>query len=291
MKKISPHFWYSKSQRNGVFILLLFIVVLQMIYWYLNNKRSNEVVSNKELAIYQRQIDSLRLLKSNPRKQKIFQFNPNFISDYKGYQLGLSIEEIDRLHKFRKQGEFVNSVEEFQKVTQVSDSLLETISPFFKFPKWKTNLNQKKGKKFKHSKKPIVNPSTKDINKATQSDLKLINGIGEKLSARIIKYRNRIKGFTFKNQMDEVWGLDPAVINRIWDSFRIIEKPIIKKININTASFKEVLTIPYIDYKLCKRIFEYRDQVAEFQNLKELQRIDSFPKNKYDRIVLYLSAD
>ena len=91
--------------------------------------------------------------------------------------------------------------------------------------------------------------------------------------------------------MDEVWGLDAEVINRIWSSFRIIEKPVIKKVNINTASFKEVLKIPYIDYKLCKRIFEYRDQVAEFQNLTELQRIDSFPKNKYDRIVLYLSAD
>ena len=291
MKRISPHFWYSKSQRNGVFILLLIIGVLQTISWYLDDRLSAEVIPTKELGYYQRQIDSLRLLKSNPKKQKIFPFNPNFISDFKGYQLGLSIEEIDRLHKFRNQGEFVNSVQEFQKVTQVSDSLLATISPFFKFPKWKTNVNQQKGKSFKNSENRIVNPSTRDINKATQSDLKLINGIGEKLSARIIKYRNRIKGFTFKNQMDEVWGLDPAVINRIWDSFRIIEKPIIKKININTASVKEVLTIPYIDYKLCKRIFEYRDQVAEFQNLTELQRIDSFPKNKYDRIVLYLLAE
>ena len=291
MKRISPHFWYSKSQRNGVFILLLFIGVLQIISWYLNNQLSNKIIPTEELAIYQKQIDSLRLLKSNPPKKKIFPFNPNFISDFKGYQLGMSIEEIDRLHVLRNRGKFVNSVQEFQKVTQVSDSLLAAISPFFKFPKWKTNLNQQKGKIVKHSEKRIVNPSTRDINKATQSDLKLINGIGEKLSARIIKYRNRIQGFTFKDQMNEVWGLDAEVINRIWKSFRIIEKPVIKKININTASFKEVLKIPYIDYKLCKRIFEYRDQVAEFQNLTELQRIDSFPKNKYDRIVLYLSAD
>ena len=35
----------------------------------------------------------------------------------------------------------------------------------------------------------------------------------------------------------------------------------------------------------------YWDCPIHYQNLTELQRIDSFPKNKYDRIVLYLSAD
>ena len=291
MKRISPHFWYSKSQRNGVFMLLLFIGLLQIISGYLHHQRSTEVIPTKQLSIYQRQIDSLRILKSNPSKKKIFPFNPNYVSDFKGYQLGMSIEEIDRLHKYRDQGKFVNSVQEFQKVTQVSDRLLQTISPYFNFPKWKSNTSQQKEEPTKISENRVLNPSTRDINKATQSDLKLINGIGEKLSARIIKYRNRIQGFTFKDQLDEVWGLDATVIRRIWNSFRIIEKPIIEKININTASFKDVLKIPYIDYQLCKRIFEYRDQFVEFQNLTELQRIDSFPKNKYDRIVLYLLAD
>ena len=291
MKRISPHFWYSKSQRNGVFILLLFIGLLQIISGYLHHQRSTEVIPTKQLFIYQRQIDSLRKLKSNPPKKKIFPFNPNYVSDFKGYQLGMSIEEIDRLHRYRDQGKFVNSVQEFQKVTRVSDRLLQTISPYFKFPKWKSNASQQKEETFKISENRVLNTSTRDINKATQSDLKLINGIGEKLSARIIKYRNRIQGFTFKDQLDEVWGLDAAVIRRIWNSFRIIEKPTIEKININTASFKDVLKIPYIDYQLCKRIFEYRDQFVEFQNLTELQRIDSFPKNKYDRIVLYLLAD
>ena len=291
MKRISPHFWYTRSQRNGVFILLLFIGALHVITWYLDNRLSAEVIPTKELAIYQRQIDSLKTLKSNPPKKKIFPFNPNYVSDFKGYQLGMSIEEIDRLHEFRNQGKFVNSVEEFQKVTQVSDSLVQTISPYFKFPEWKKNANQQKGKAFKFEENSIKNLSTMDINKATQSDLKLINGIGEKLSARILKYRKRIQGFSFKDQMDEVWGLDTIVIKRIWDSFRIFEKPVIEKININSASFLDVLKIPYIDYQLCKRIFQYREQVVEFQNLTELQRIDSFPKNKYDRIVLYLSVD
>lgn len=70
------------------------------------------------------------------QKQKVFPFNPNFISDYKGYKLGMSVAEIDRLHAFRRKNSYVNSAEEFQKVTLVSDSLLNELAPYFKFPSW-----------------------------------------------------------------------------------------------------------------------------------------------------------
>ena len=288
MKKLSPHFWYSKSQRNGVIFLLLIILILQGFISFHPKENQLTSIVGPDISKYKRQLDSLSELKSIKQKVEIFPFNPNFISDYKGYQLGLSVEEIDRIHSFRKKGKFVNSAAEFQSVTGVSDSLLKEIAPFFKFPKWVEHKKEQLKKTGNPNKTAITK---RDINKATQEDLKSINGIGEKLSQQILNYRKRIQGFYFKDQMNEVWGLEETLIDKIWEYFEISEKPKINKININTASFKEVLAIPYIDYKLCKRIFEYRDLNAEFQNLTELQRIDSFPKNKYDRIVLYLSAE
>ena len=56
-------------------------------------------------------------------------------------------------------------------------------------------------------------------------------------------------------------------------------------------NFKDLLKNPYIDYSLCKKIFEYRDEVAELQNISELKNISGFPLDKYDRIVLYLVAE
>ena len=72
--------------------------------------------------------------------------------------------------------------------------------------------------------------------------------------------------------------------------FSITEKPIIEKINVNTASFREVLSIPYIDYELCVKIFDYRDEVAELQSISELKNIKDLTLEKYNRIVLYLYA-
>ena len=99
-----------------------------------------------------------------------------------------------------------------------------------------------------------------------------------------------LNGFSILNQLKEVWKLEPNIAENILAVFKIVEKPVIKKINVNTATFKQVLSNPYIDYELCKKIFELRDEVAEIQSIEELKKITGFPLDKYERIILYLEA-
>ena len=301
MKIFKSHFWYNKSQRNGVFLLGLIIIILQ-IFIYVDVFSDDEIINtnNKELLAFQHQIDSLKLVEIENRKPKIYPFNPNYITDYKGEQLGMSLAEIDRLLGFRKTNKFVNSKKEFQKVTKVSDSLLKKISPYFKFPDWVVRRNKasnvissavEKSRYNNSYKKKTIKLTTTDINKATAEDFKTINGIGPAFSKRIIKYRSKLQGFSFENQLYEVWGLEKEVAEKVLSTFKIVEKPVIKKVNVNTVSFKELLKNPYVDYELCKKIFNYRDEVAELQNISELKNISNFPLDKYDRIVLYLVAE
>ncbi|WP_299625799.1 helix-hairpin-helix domain-containing protein [uncultured Tenacibaculum sp.] len=294
MKNFKSHFWYTKSQRNGIFVLLLLIVIFQLAYFFIDVTPDNVIdVNSDEVVTLQSEIDSLKEEKIK-KQNKVFPFNPNFISDYKGERLGMSLEEIDRLHKFREQNKYVNSAEEFQEVTKVSDSLLNVISPYFKFPDWvkkKVPKKENKSQLQKSEKISIVVASTNDINKANLKDFTTVNGVGEVIAERIIKYRSKLKGFTFKDQLYEVWGLDKGLAREILQNFEIKDKPKIQKINVNTAFFKEILNLPYIDYELCKKIFDYRDEVAELQNIEELRNIKDFPQKKYQRIVLYLMAE
>ena len=276
--------------------MVLLILLLQIFIYtdFFSSGKINDV-NQPELLAFQSQIDSLKAIEIENRKPKIYPFNPNYITDYKGEQLGMSLMEIDRLLAFRKTNKFVNSKNEFQKVTKVSDSLLDKISTYFKFPDWVVKRSEQNAKssitstKVKNSylKKTI---STTDINKATAEDLRTISGIGPAFSERIIKYRSKLQGFSFESQLNEVWGLDKEVVEKVVSIFKIIEKPTIKKVNVNTVTFKELLINPYIDYELCKKIFNYRDEVAELQDISELKNIDDFPLKLYDRIVLYLSA-
>jgi len=290
MNILKPHFWYNKNQRNGVFLLLFCIVVLQVLGSFVDFSSKKNPLQPNEVRRLQHQIDSLKSIAIEKRNPKIYPFNPNYITDYKGFQLGMSVDEIDRLTTFRKHGKFINSSEQFQKVTLVSDSMLLKMAHYFKFPDWLvTQKTTKNSVGFKNNLNP-VRISTSDINAATSSDLQTVKGVNEFLAHRIISYRKRINGFTFKSQILEVWKLEKEVAADVFRVFSIKEKPVIKKINVNTASFKELLSVPYIDYDLCKKIMEFKDEVAELQSIEELKNIEGFPLDKYARIVLYLVA-
>ena len=295
MKIFKSHFWYTKNQRNGILLLLIIIIFLQLILHFKNFDSQQMVdLSQPKITSYNKQLDSLKKKSSKKKKFKIYPFNPNYISDYKGYQLGMNVDEIDRLLAHREQRLYVNSAKEFQTITKISDSLLKKISPFFKFPEWVQKKNNNKNNQQRYIPNSRINVSeitTVDINKATLKDFTAIEGVDEYISERIIKYRSKLQGFSFKEQLFEVWGLDELMANKILSTFSIKNKPIIKKVNINTASFKEVLSNPYIDYELCIQIFDYKDEVAELQSISEIKNIEGFPIKKYNRIVLYLLAE
>ena len=283
--KFRSYFQYSKSQRSGIFLLVMLCVICQLAFFYLGPSMENSENSEKQKWIsLQSKVDSLKAEKQN-YIPKIYPFNPNFITDYKGSKLGMSVAEIDRLLNFRKTNQYVNSASEFQKVTQVSDSLLSTISPYFKFPDW---VNKRKANNFKPFEKKAEKIVLLDINHATKEDLIKIYGIGPALSDRILKQKELFGGFVSMKQMDDIWGLSPEVIENLNKYFRVTALPRIKKIDINNASIKELMLFPYFKYALAKSIVTYRSMNGDFKNSEDLTKINDFPIEKIDIISLYL---
>lgn len=285
---------FSSGHRNGIFILLIIIFVLQIIILNFNSistffvKDSDEQTNTKWLA-FQRKIDSLKLQKSE-REVKLYPFNPNYITDYKGYMLGMSVEEIDRLHQFRKEGKFVNSVSDFKNVTKVSDSLLNKISPYFKFPDWVTaKANSKKDQHQFFEKKKI---EKKNLNSASKEELMTVYGIGDKLSDIILRDKEKFGEFASIEQLQHVWGITPETFENIKKSF-FIERTSANliKIKINEASTKTLAQFPYFNYKIAKEIVTYRSMNGGIKDFEELTKIKEFPIEKIEIIVLYLEIN
>ncbi|WP_179020503.1 ComEA family DNA-binding protein [Winogradskyella forsetii] len=293
---MKSHFQFSNKQRNGIFLLLAIVVLLQCVYWFAPKifaSSKEDFPENKdEVETFRNQLDSLRLVEIENKKPKIYPFNPNYITDYKGYTLGMTNEEINRLHKFRATNQWVNSAKDFQKVTKVSDSFLATISPYFKFPDWVTNPKPKSqgySNSYSNSQKPKTYQQKLDLNKATASQLRKVYGVGEKLSGRIINYRNKYKGgFISDIQLSEVYGLSPEVIERIQNDFTVKTPRAITRFNLNTATRDELVTIQYIGYDVANNIIEERTLRDGFKSLEELTKVEDFPIKKFEIIKLYL---
>lgn len=294
MKKIKSYFVFSSEHRNGIFLLLGLIVFLQIIILNFNriynffDDKTNVIKSQAELQ-FKKEVDSLLQIKETSTN-KIYPFNPNYITDYKGYMLGMSIEEIDRLHKFRAQNKFVNSAKEFQQVTKVSNELLAKISPFFKFPDWVVNKQNSTRSAHSFVKKESVVQI--NLNNATKEELMKVYGIGEKLSDNILNEKNKLGEFVSIDQISWMWGITPETFENVKKQFFV--KPIsneLKKIKINSASSRELSQFPYFNYAISKEIVTYRSMNGEIRNIEDLTKIKGISVDKIKIIVLYLEFD
>lgn len=293
---------FSRGQRNGILLLLIIIICLQVLIFKFDTvvsffeKPDQNENEQLQLLVYQIQIDSLKEQTQN-KKFEIKPFNPNFISDYKGYVLGMSVDELDKLFAFRKEGKFVNSAKEFQQVTQVSDSLLEKISPYFKFPDWVTNKKTPKNsyvKTFEENKAVSKEIIKTNINTATKEELMKVYGIGDKISDVILNDRNKFGAFVDIDQLQYVWGVDfnSQTFENIKKYFFVdFNTSQLKKLNINVASINELKQFPYFNYKIAKEIVTYRSMNGTISSIDDLTKIKEFPVGKIEIIALYLELN
>jgi DNA uptake protein ComE-like DNA-binding protein len=263
------------------------MVLVQLFYYFI----SNQIPATSEdtsWLLAQNEIDSLKQNRSF-KKDTIYPFNPNFITDFKGYKLGMSVQEIDRLHQYRAQKKYVNSAVEFQKVTKVSSDLLQKISPYFKFPDWVTNKSATSYKKFQiYPSKEKVAIIQKDINAATKEDLIAVYGIGEKLADKILIEKDKFGGFVSLEQFQFIWGISPEAIEDLQKRFFVKNTSSILKVAINELSIKELAKFPYFNYALAKEIVIYRSMNNGIKEISDLTKIKGMPNEKIKIIALYL---
>ncbi len=291
MDKIKSFFVFNSSQRNGILFLLLLVSGFAIINNYIDFTTENLLDTNsREVLAVQKELDSIRILLTESNQTKIYPFNPNFITDFKGYKLGMSSEEIDRLLDYRKQNKWINSKEDFKEVTKVSDSFLDQISIYFKFPEWVTNPKPKYSGWKKGFKEKTFDQKI-DLNSVTQLELKKVNGIGEALSKRIIDYRSKLVGFSDDIQLYEVYGLDYQVVNRVLNEFTVKTPKEIIKMNLNKISASDIATVPGISFDLAKRIWEFRILNETIVNFSELKNIEGLTERKLQGIQLYLKLE
>ena len=287
MPQLKSYFIFSKSHRVGIVILLLLIVIAQLCYFYVSNQKAT-INEDTQWLLAQNEIDSIKQQVAT-KKDTIYPFNPNFISDYKGYKLGMSVQEIDRLHHFRAQNKYVNSAAEFQKVTLVSNAVLRKISPYFKFPEWVSAKQEKSNKTYQvftpREKKEVM---VKDINLATKEDLIAVYGIGEKLADKILNEKEKFGGFVSMEQFQFIWGISPEAIQDLQKRFVVKNTNSIKKIAINDLSIKELSKFPYFNYSLAKEIVIYRTMNNGIKEIADLTKIKGMPNEKIKIIALYL---
>ncbi|MCR5019140.1 MAG: helix-hairpin-helix domain-containing protein [Bacteroidales bacterium] len=119
----------------------------------------------------------------SPRKVESFRFDPNTASLDDFMRLGFSEKQAQAIINYREKGGRFRRADDFAKSYVVADSVFERLRPYIDIPKL-------------------------DINRADSAAFTSLPGIGPYFAGKIVQYRTRLCGFSYKEQLLEIYRFD-----------------------------------------------------------------------------------
>ncbi|MCB0646345.1 MAG: helix-hairpin-helix domain-containing protein [Saprospiraceae bacterium] len=126
-----------------------------------------------------------------------------------------------------------------------------------------------------------------EINSASQYELMAVKGIGPYYSKLIVAYRERIGGFIDKDQILGISGIrsDRAME---WLDQLYADKSLVRKLDLNAASFKQLAAFPDIGYKKAEIVKLYQKNNGDFKSVASLASVGIFSKDEISFLENYL---
>ena len=134
---------------------------------------------------------------------------------------------------------------------------------------------------------PTRQPLMVELNSADTLTLTLLNGIGPAYARRIVKYRERLGGFTDQQQLLEVYGFTPELLNHIAPHLRL-DTTLLHRIPVNSATLKSLIKHPYMEYYFARNIIELRMHGIVFHSLDDLRTVPGNSDTLLHKLAPYL---
>ena len=284
-------FGFSRTETNGFLILLPLMIALifsEPIYRFFIVQRTDDFSKQRrELDSlvatweFQKKTGSISLVKSK------FNFNPNTATEEDFISLGFPGNLTHRILNYRaKKGKFVIKAD-LKKIYGLDSSFYCELVPFIDLPEKKPLVASAEKPKAGETKK--TEAALFDLNQADTTQLKKIYGIGPVLAQRIVTYRDKLGGFVSAQQLNEVYGLDTAVINQLHKKSFVPENFNPTPLNVNQADENTLANHPYIKFKLAKAIITYRFQHGNFKTIDDLTRLQTITPETLNKLRPYVS--
>ncbi|MDP2188019.1 MAG: helix-hairpin-helix domain-containing protein [Sphingobacteriaceae bacterium] len=293
MRKLWMAFWtLSKGERIGVSLLLALLGLHLSIDAWLPAKEAGPVALDAELAAFLQQ-EALLLAGASPGTSEeapaveLFPFNINTIDSAGMRTLGLSSRSISGLLRFRNKGGQIRDIAAFDKLFSLTDAEKDRLRPWLRFE------GQEPAEQNAFPANIRKAPTTWQaiaLNQADSLSLLEVPGIGPAFAGRIIRYRERLGGFSQLQQLREVYGIDSVRYEALAPLFQL-ETTSLKPLYLNQAEELQLAGHPYIGKVLARRLVAYRQQHGPFKKPEDLLRIHGLDTLRFQKLLPYLQLE
>ncbi len=306
MKKIiHEYLTFSKKDQIAITILLTVIAVFIAMPYLITTKRIPPTIDEdlqKQIALMQndsnaldsrdsfnRQYSKANYTNNYNKENSVFEpfvFDPNMVDEEGWKKLGLRDKTIKTILNYRAKGGKFYKAEDIKKIWGLRPEEADRLMPYIQITSTKNAFTP-------YTKSVSLSPTKPtilDINTATPIELKALPAMDGGSNYRIVKFREKLGGFISINQVKETYGLSDSAFTAMLPYFKL-ENPIIKKININTATDIELNEHPYIDKPVAKAILLYRTQYGNYKTVADIKKIIFIKEQLYQKIAPYLTVD
>lgn len=304
-------FTLNKGEQRAIIILLFLTLIVVIINLFLprffSEKKTDYSQFINDIESYRAEqqsiFDSIEIERLQSRgeldlemaRQKLrpSNFDPNNMPKELWKQLGLTDKQIKVIKNYEAKGGTFTSKKDLKRMYCISDAEYQVLEPYIKIksrfkPAMESPLLDRKIQVNKVRPKKLVYKIV-EINDADTTALTNNLHLPIWLAKRIIKYRDLLGGFSYANQLTEVYGIDSNKLKTIND-YVVVDPTLVKKLNINESTFKELLRHPYISYEITKGIVKYRSERGRFMSTDELVERNFISESLYIKLRPYLTV-
>jgi competence ComEA-like helix-hairpin-helix protein len=314
-ESLKDYFKFTRKERTGIIIILfiiLFFIISPLLYPFLVKKdaysynefekeiNSLEIQSTDSLHIDQYAKSEKDLFedysltgysKNESPEAEVFYFDPNTATYEDWQKLGIREKIIRVIQNYLSKGGKFYKAEDIKKIWGLPPGDANRLIPFIiiKTSDAHSAYSGKINFATKSYSKTVNSPQTIDINLADTNALISLQGIGNKLAQRIIKFRDKLGGFYSVDQVGETYLLPDSTFRKIKPMLKIGDSGV-RQININNASVEDMKSHPYLDYNISNAIFQYRKQHGNFHSVEEIKKIILITDDLFEKVAPYLTV-
>ena len=168
------------------------------------------------------------------RNVESFSFNPNTVSIDDLCRLGFTLKQAQSIDSYRKKGGRFRRKSDFAKSFVVSDSIYRRLEQYIEIP-------------------------LLDLNQADSAAFDGLPGIGGWYASKMIEYRKKLGGYSYKEQLMEIWKFDKEKFDALSDLI-VISPEHMTPYPLWTLPADSLRLHPYIgNYETARAIVLFRD--------------------------------
>lgn len=126
------------------------------------------------------------------KRVESFCFNPNTVSVEDMCRLGFTVRQAESIDNYRKKGGVFRRKSDFAKSYVVADSVYKRLEPYISIP--------------------LI-----DLNQADSADFDSLPGIGGWFASKMIEHRERLGGYSYKEQLMDIYRFDQEKFDALSD--------------------------------------------------------------------------